>query len=222
VDKIRIRFGFMHTTREKILHFIKAHRHVTIAQLAEELSISPVSVRHHLSALQAEALVHAAEVRRGVGRPHLEYRLTDAASERFPTRYLQFSARLLDELKATLPAEAIEAMLTRLAEGMAAEHMQRAAGKSLEDKLDALVCVLGEEGFRAKWNRVGETIQLTEYNCPYVRIGQRHPEICTIDQTVMRQMLSADVEKTNCVLDGAERCVFIIRPQSMAAPVNAG
>ena len=210
----------MSSTREKILHAIKAHGHATIAQLAEELAITPVSVRHHLAALQAEALIRAAEVRRGVGRPHLEYSLTDAASERFPTRYVQFSERLLDELKSTLPAEALEAMLTRLAEGMAAEHVQRAAGKSLDEKLDALVSVLGEEGFRAKWNRVGETIQLTEYNCPYVRIGQRHPEICTIDQTVMRQMLSAEVEKTNCVLDGAERCVFVIKPQTIAAPVN--
>jgi predicted ArsR family transcriptional regulator len=211
----------MNSTREKILHTIKAHGHASIAQLAEALAISPVSVRHHLSALQAEALIRASEVRRGVGRPHLEYSLTDAASERFPTRYFQFSARLLDELKSTLPADAIEGMLTRLAEGMAAEHVQRAAGKSLEDKLDLLIGVLGEEGFRAKWNRVGETIQLTEYNCPYVRIGQRHPEICTIDQTVMRQMLSADVEKTNCVLDGAERCVFIIKPQSIPATVSA-
>ncbi|MGQ0602994.1 MAG: helix-turn-helix transcriptional regulator [Anaerolineales bacterium] len=210
----------MNSTREKVLHAIKAHGHVAIAQLADELAITPVSVRHHLAALQAEALIHAVEVRRGVGRPHLEYSLTDAATDRFPARYIQFSARLLDELKSTLPADAIESMLTHMAEGMAAEHAHRAVGKSLDEKLDVLVTVLGEEGFRAKWNREGETIQLTEYNCPYIRIGQRHPEICTIDQTVIRQMLSADVEKTNCVLDGAERCVFVIKPQSIAAPAN--
>lgn len=203
----------MNGTRQEVLRQLKAKNQVTIAELAGHLQISPVSVRHHLSALQAEGLVQAVEVRRGVGRPHMVYSLTDKAQEHFQTKYFQFSERLLDELKSTLPPEAIETIFTRMAEGMAAEHAQKMQGRSLEEKMEGLVSLLGAEGFMAKWNRVGETIMLTEYNCPYVRIGQRHPEICTIDQTVIRQLLSADVEKTNCVLNGAERCVFVIRPQ---------
>jgi predicted ArsR family transcriptional regulator len=99
-----------------------------------------------------------------------------------------------------------------MAEGIAAEVAQQVAGKPIEERLQVLVSILGAEGFMAKWNRVGENIHLTEYNCPYIHIGQRHPEICTIDQTLMRQVLAADVEKTNCVLNGAERCVFVITP----------
>lgn len=207
----------MSSTREQILRQIKAANQATIAELADRLGISAVSVRHHISALQAEGLVKSVEVRRGVGRPHLAYSLTDAAQERFPARYLQLSERLLGELKATLPPETIEAIFTRMAEGVVAEHSQKMQGKSLEAKMELLVQLLGAEGFMAKWNRAGETIHLTEYNCPYVRIGQRHPEICTIDQTVIRQVLDADVEKTTCVLDGAEHCVFVIRPQTIEA-----
>jgi predicted ArsR family transcriptional regulator len=44
-------------------------------------------------------------------------------------------------------------------------------GRSLDEKLVLLVGILGEEGFLAEWNRSGEVISLTEYNCPYVRIG---------------------------------------------------
>ncbi|MBL8057786.1 MAG: hypothetical protein JNK29_13875, partial [Anaerolineales bacterium] len=179
------------------------------------LGLSPVSIRHHISALQADGLLRSVEVRRGVGRPHLAYSLTDAAQERFPAKYLQFSERLLDELKASLPPEAIEAIFTRMAEGMVAEYSRRMQGKRLEEKMELLVEMLGAEGFMAKWNHTGETIQLTEYKCPYVRIGPRHPEICTIDQAVIRQVLDASVEKTNCVLTGAERCVFVIRPQAL-------
>ncbi len=202
----------MHSTRDQILKHIKGHAQATIQELAEALSISAVSIRHHLSALQAENLVQSVEVRRGVGRPHLAYSLTDAAQERFPAKYLQFSERLLDELKASLPANALETMFARMAETMAAELTTRVAGLPLEQKMEVLVQSLGAEGFMASWNRVGETIMLTEYNCPYIRIGQRHPEICTIDQTMIRQVLAAEVEKTNCVLTGAERCVFVIRP----------
>lgn len=204
----------MNTTRELILRHVRTNSQATIAELAEALGISAVSVRHHIAALQAEGLLRSVEVRRGVGRPHLTYSLTDLAQERFPAKYLQFSERLLDELKASLPPAAIEAIFTRMAEGMVAEYSRRMQGRPLAEKMELLVEMLGAEGFMAKWNRAGETILLTEYNCPYVRIGQRHPEICTIDQAVIRQVLDADVEKTNCVLDGAERCVFVIRPQA--------
>jgi predicted ArsR family transcriptional regulator len=204
----------MDKTRDRILKYIKGHNQVGVGELAEGLGFSTISVRHHLSALQAEGLIQSVEVRRGVGRPHLVFSLTDKAQERFQTKYLKFSERLLDELKATLPPAAIEAMFARMAEGMVAEYGSTGQGRSLEEKMDLLVEMLGAEGFMAKWNRAGETITLTEYNCPYVRIGLRHPEICTIDQTVIRQVLSADVEKTTCVLNGAERCVFVIKPQA--------
>jgi predicted ArsR family transcriptional regulator len=204
----------MNTTREQLLRAIRARSQATIAELAEALRISVVSIRHHLSTLQAEGLVESAEVRRGAqaGRPHLVYSLTEAALERFPTKYVRLSERLLDELKASLPPAVIENIFAQMAQGVVAEYSHKLAGKSLEEKLELLVGILGEEGFLAEWNRSGEIISLTEYNCPYVRIGQRHPEICAIDETVIRHVLDAAVEKTTCVLNGAERCVFVITP----------
>lgn len=211
----------MNTTREQILHAIKSHQQATVAELAEALGISPISVRHHLSALQAEGMVLSAEVRRGVGRPHLTYSLTEAALERFPAKYVLLSGRLLDELKASLPAPALETIFERMAEGVVAEYSTQLQGKTLEEKMELLVEMLGAEGFMAKWNQTGETISLTEYNCPYIRIGQRHPEVCALDQTIISQVLEADVEKTTCVLNGGEHCAFVITPVK-PAPVVAG
>jgi predicted ArsR family transcriptional regulator len=194
---------------------------MTIADLAEALGISPVSVRHHLSALQAQNLVRATEVRHGAraGRPHLTYSLTETALERFPTKYMRLSERLLDELKSTLPPEAIERMFSRIAEEAVAEYAPRLKDKALNEKMDVLVEILGAEGFMAQWNKAGERIALTEYNCPYLRLGQRHPEVCAIDQSLIEQVLQANVEKTTCVLNGAERCVFVITPDENSLPV---
>jgi len=201
-----------HSTRETLLRTLKARGQATVAQLAETLGISAVSVRHHLASLQAEGLIKSSEVRHGVGRPHLVYALTEAAHERFPARYMRLSERLLDELKASLPPAALEDMFMRMAEGMVAEYAGRLEGKSLEEKMSLLLELLGAEGFMARWNRTGETISLTEYTCPYLVIGQRHPEVCAIDQTVIQQVLNANVEKTTCVLEGGDRCVFLIKP----------
>lgn len=203
----------MSGTREHILNLIKSRGQATTAELAETLSISPVSVRHHLSSLMAEGLVQSQEVRHGVGRPHLAYTLTEAALERFPAKYLRLSGRLLDELKASLPPQALEDMFARMATGMVAEYQHRLDGRSLEEKMELLMELLGTEGFMARWNQTGETISLTEYHCPYLHIGQRHPEVCAIDQTVIKQVLNANVEKTTCVLKGDDHCVFVITPE---------
>ena len=203
----------MSITRERILQTIRAGGQATIAGLVEAISISHISVRHHLAALQAEGLVTASEVRHGVGRPHLAYSLTEAAIERAPApQYVRLSGRLLDELKASMPPDGIEAMFTRMAEGIVAEYAAKLEGKSLEEKMELLVEMLGAEGFTARWNRTGETISLSEYNCPYLRLGQKHPEVCAIDQTLISQVLAANVEKTTCVLDGAGHCVYVITP----------
>jgi DeoR family suf operon transcriptional repressor len=210
----------MSPTRDEVLRLLKAHGQLAIADLARHLAISAVSVRHHLSTLQAEGLVKATEVRHGVGRPHLAYSLTDAAHERFPARYLRLSDRLLDELKAALPPAALEEMFTRMADGMVAEYATRLQGKTIDEKMSLLIELLGTEGFLAHWNRTGETISLTEYNCPYLTIGQRHPEVCAIDQSVIRKMLNATVEKTTGVLNGAEACVFVITPPVASVTVS--
>ena len=209
----------MSTTRDEMLRIMKARGQLSVAELAQHLSISGVSVRHHLSTLQAEGLVRTTEVRHGVGRPHLAYSLTEAANERFPARYLRLSDRLLDELKTALPPQALEEMFTRMADGMVAEYASRLQGKSIEEKMSLLIELLGTEGFLAHWNRTGETISLTEYNCPYLTIGQRHPEVCAIDQSVIGKMLNASVEKTTCVLNGAEACVFVITPPAVSATI---
>ena len=202
----------MNATRDIILKTFKSRGQATIAELADSLGVSPVSIRHHLSSLQAEGLIRSEEVRHGVGRPHLVYALTDAGQERFPTKYLALSGRLLDELKTTLPAEAIAAMFGRMAETIAADIAPKIAGKPLDQKMSLLVEVLGEEGFMAHWNVVGETYQLTEYNCPYFRIGHKHPEVCRIDEVLISSVLDLPVEKHTCLLNGDERCTFTITP----------
>ena len=212
----------MNTTRERILQTIKGRGQTTIADLAEALDISTISVRHHLSALQADVLIKSVEVRHGVGRPHLAYSLTEAALDRFPAKYVHLSTRLLDELKSSLPADAIESMFSHMAEGIVAEYSAKLADKSLEEKMELLIEMLGAEGFMARWNRTGETISLTEYNCPYLRLGQKHPEVCAIDHALISQVMNASVEKTTCVLDGAEHCVYVITPnKTSTVPVDS-
>jgi len=200
----------MSETRNTILNVLRRRGPSSVNDLADATQVTAVSVRHHLSALQAEGLVTATEAHANVGRPRLLYSLTEAAAEKFPTKYLRFTDRLLDEMKSALTSPMLEKIFAAMAHDIAADHAARLQGKSLDEKLTVLVGVLGEEGFMAEWNKVGESYHLTEYNCPYFIIGQRHPEVCTIDQTLISKMLSRPVAKSTCLLNGDPRCVFVI------------
>jgi predicted ArsR family transcriptional regulator len=200
----------MTSTRDTILTTLRQRGSMDINELAEAVGIGALSVRHHLSKLQSLGMVSAAEVRAGVGRPKQVYSLTPEAIEKFPTRYLKFTDRLLDEMKSSMPAKGIEKMFSAMAKEIAVNNADKFKGKSVDKKMGALVEMLGEEGFMAKWNKVGSSYELTEYNCPYMVIGRRHPEICTIDQTLISNVLDMHVEKSSCLLDGDQRCVFMI------------
>jgi len=52
---------------------------------------------------------------------------------------------------------------------------------------------------------------LTELNCPYQYVGQRHPEVCRIDKTLMQNVLGQEVEQTSCVLHGDTCCTFSVK-----------
>jgi len=203
----------MSATRDEVLNYLRKHGSTGVTELAGAAGVTPVSIRHHLSTLQAEGLITAAEIHSGVGRPKLVYSLTQTALERFPTKYMRLTDRLLDEMKSAIPTLMIERMFAAIAQDIATDHASKFEGKVLEEKIAILVEVLGEEGFMAAWNKVGDAYHLTEYNCPYFTLGQRHPEVCTLDHTLISKVLDTAVEKTTCLLNGDQRCVFVIHPK---------
>jgi predicted ArsR family transcriptional regulator len=59
--------------------------------------------------------------------------------------------------------------------------------------------------------RADNGMVLAELNCPYIYVGQRHPEVCRIDHTIIRAVLGMDVQQTSCVLQGDHACTFSVK-----------
>jgi predicted ArsR family transcriptional regulator len=207
----------MHDTRWTVLELIRTLPQATVASLAEALDVSPITVRHHLGNLQSEGLIAIAVERKHVGRPKHVYTLTEAAQRYFPNQYHVLADRLLDTLKEMLPADQVAGIIDTVAAGVVVQYGNLPGTKangSLEDRLNWLVAVLGQEGFMAEIKRIDGNIVLTETNCPYIYVGQRHPEVCHIDQSLIKQVMGADVEQTSCVLKGDAACVFCVKEPS--------
>jgi predicted ArsR family transcriptional regulator len=200
----------MSTTRDLILRTILSRQRCSVIELAEAVGINPVSVRHHIGKLESDGMLDSEDERQGVGRPRRVYFLTQAALEKFPTRYLQLTKRLLDQVKDTLPPAILEGLFTQmgasLAEDIHADH--ELSDLSMEERLDLLQHLLEKEGFNVEWSRSETNYTIKELNCPYYHVGQDHPEVCAIDQTVISSVLSVPATKINCILDGDSFCTY--------------
>jgi DeoR family suf operon transcriptional repressor len=200
------------SSRETILTALRRRGQCSVADLAQEAGISTVSVRHHLNSLQADGLVEARESRHGVGRPRLIYQLTEAGLEHFPTRYLTLTNRLLNEMEEHLPESVVQTLFAEIASSMAREIGDELQGLPVEERLPRLLKILAQEGFEAKAEAAGNGgFRVTELNCPYYRISVRHPEVCTLDASIISQALASPVRRQSCILSGDQACSFIIQ-----------
>lgn len=207
----------MKSTRDRILQTLHRQPRRTINELAEAVGINPISVRHHLTNLQVEGLVVSEEERHGVGRPRLVYILTEDGMEKFPTRYLRLTTRLLAQMKETMPAPVVSNLFNQIAEDLASDYADQMQGLSMEERLDFVKSLLAEEGFTVEWEKKGEQYQIHEITCPYYQIGVNHPEVCTVDQTLISKMLAVPAEKVQCVLNGSTHCTYVVQPAHSAS-----
>lgn len=197
-------------TRERVLNTLLTQERCTINELAEAVSLNPISVRHHINRLELDGLVSSAEERHGVGRPRRVYFLTDNGRERFPTRYIQLTLRLLEQLKGTMPRGMVSRLFAQMAEEMAAEYRSDLEDLTIEQRLDVVKSLLSAEGFSVEWERKGQYFQIHERNCPYYHVGQDHPEVCSVDQTLISTILNIPAQKIQCLLQGDNHCTYIV------------
>jgi predicted ArsR family transcriptional regulator len=198
------------STRQRVIHTLLSRQRCTINELAEAVNINPISVRHHITRLEAEGLVNSEEERHGVGRPRRLYFLTEDGQERFPSRYLRFTIRLLEQLKDTMPETMVSLLFRQMAEDVASEYEAKVSGLNMEERLNLVTQLLSNEGFTVEWEQKGNEYHIREISCPYYHIGQSHPEVCSVDQTLISTMLSVPAEKVKCVLNGDTYCTYVV------------
>jgi predicted ArsR family transcriptional regulator len=204
-------------TRERVLQILLSRERCTIIELAEAVDINPISVRHHINKLEAEGLVASEEERHGVGRPRRLYFLTEKGREQFPTRYIRLTLRLLEQLKETMPPQMVNRLFTQMAQEMASGYRAEAQDLSVEERLNLIQSLLTREGFSVEWEKQGDFYHIRESNCPYYHVGQNHPEVCSMDQTLISTLLDIPAQKVQCMLTGDTHCTYIVPKEAVSS-----
>jgi predicted ArsR family transcriptional regulator len=206
----------MANTRDLVLRNLLSQPRCTINELANKVGISPISIRHHIASLEAEGLISWEDERHGVGRPRQVFFLTEKGMEQFPTRYVRLTVRLLEHLKETMPEPMISKLFTQMAVDLAKDLSEGTETKnlSMEERLDLVKNLLQREGFSIEWEQLEDGYRIHEVSCPYYFIGQNHPEVCAVDQTLISTVLSTPAEKVKCILNGDSTCTYLISDTS--------
>jgi len=201
------------STRDRVLHSLLLNQKRSVNELAESVDINPISVRHHLTKLEAEGLIESEEEKHGVGRPRLVFSLTPKGMEEFPQRYLQLTNRLLDQMKSNLPEKVLGTIFKEVAEGIADDLTQNINLEDLDlkERLELLREILTAEGFTVEIEEEEGNIYIVEASCPYHHVGEDHPEICVVDQELIAHIISTEPTRVECILDGDKQCKYLIK-----------
>ena len=203
--------------RDKVLFQLKTRGPLTPAQVAARLAVTEVAVRQHLRRLEAEGLVEAVEVRRGVGRPARVFAATAAAAAHFPDAHADLTAELLDAARATFGERGLEQLIeTRSARQQRAYAERLRGARTLAERVARLAGVRSEEGYLAEWSRADDgSFLLVENHCPICVAARSCQAFCRDELRVFQAALGAgtEVERTDHLLAGARRCAYRIAPR---------
>jgi predicted ArsR family transcriptional regulator len=199
-------------TRQLILNHLKEHTQATVDGLANVLSLTTVTVRHHLDILRSEGLVAEPEVQRRAarGRPQYLFTLTAKAAAHFPKNYESLAGHLLAEIKAASPRTA-NVIFEGVAQRFVAEAPPMVRGEPLAARFNRAVAFLNERGYVAHWEKTRDGYVLETSNCPYATLSGEHGELCELDSTLMGRLLGASAECIGRQATGAARCAYRVR-----------
>lgn len=196
------------STRNVIITLLKTKGSASVAELAQELGVTEMAVRRHINNLERDGLLQAKLVRRTMGRPMSVYSLTELADERFPKKYQHLMLDLLEDMDA---AE-VEALFEKRKKKLYQRYEGKMQGKSLPDRVRELAVIQNANGYMVEWREDEEGgYELSEHNCPISQVAEPYQQACACELALFRQLLQANVERTECLAKGGGKCVYRIQ-----------
>ena len=198
-------------SRQRILEHMKRFGEASVADLSRALRLTPVTIRHHLEALQAEQLLEPPQARRktGPGRPEMVYRLSPVADRSMPRNYGELCACMLREVQDDSSGRPLSRLLTRMGEreGLAArprgEPGSRARHRAVQEHLEA-------RGYFPRLEREDDQLRLTLANCPYLEAAQAAPALCLFDRALLQSLFGQPVRMAGRIVLGEPVCTFYV------------
>ncbi|MEC0266496.1 metalloregulator ArsR/SmtB family transcription factor [Paenibacillus anseongense] len=200
------------STRKVILSMLKTGGPLSVQEMSKQLGITEMAVRRHIHSMEKEDLLETKLVRQAMGRPTNVYTLAPKADELFPKKYMQLTLDLLDELLEDQGHEKIERLFEGRQDKLESRYQPRMVNKNLEERVAELAHIQNENGYMVDWAQTGvDAYTFSEHNCPISQVANTFGQACQCELALFRNLLDANVERTECLAKGANKCVYTIR-----------
>src|SRR5919202_6002771 len=204
------------STRREILRLLRTRGGLTAQQLAQELQITSMGVRRHLSTLERDGLVRAHIQRQPAGRPTFVYRLTEEGLESFPKNYHLLATQLLDALQVREGDTKVGDLFAGRMDQLVAQYEPRMRGKDLAGRVAELAKIQEENGYMAVWEKVEGGYVLKEQNCAIFRVACRFQQACQYEIELFRRLLGADLQRMEHQVKGDIACTYFVKEETAA------
>jgi DeoR family suf operon transcriptional repressor len=201
--------------RDQILLELKKDQPLTAKDLAERQGVTPNAVRRHLKELESEQLIEYVRRQQGRGAPTFAYRLTSSGETLFPRRYAEQLTDALTYLEQRGGRGEVRKFFAERFRSQADVLLARLGDAPLQERVQAVVELLQEQGFMAEWSVDGNTVRIAEHNCAVQAVAEKYPELCEAEADFLRDILQADVQRAAYIPKGCNACEYAV---TVAAP----
>lgn len=205
------------STRRQILQLLRTEGSLTAQQLADQLKITSMGVRRHLTMLERDGLIQVQTQRQPTGRPTFVYRLTATGLDTFPKSYDLLATQVLDVVRATQGEAQISQIFAGRMDQLYEQYAPRMRGKNLAERVQELAKIQEEAGYMARWEKVKGGYLLKEQNCAIYRVACRFQDACQFEIELFRRLLDANLERVEHQVRGDLACTYFIPETSFRA-----
>jgi predicted ArsR family transcriptional regulator len=193
---------------EQFLQQMHRLGHCSIQDLCDAAKVTPTAVRQRLNRLQSLGLVTRETVRRGRGRPHHAYLVTELGLKQLGDNYGELALLLWNELIRNEDQEVRQRTLERLREALVRRYGSNVTGTTIEERLEQLCHALSQRGFHVELDKQDGLPILREGNCPYHELAAADRGICELEHDVFQEIVGTPLVLAQCCRDGHGCCEF--------------
>jgi len=198
-------------TRQRIISYLTNNHQATAPQLSRYLNLTQANIRHHLDVLQRDGYIQVIGQNKasGRGRPTHIFMLSKSAQD---NALDQLASALLGEIRDTKNEKQRRQKLDKIAKNLAGIHPDQ--NKSITIQLSRAAQRLNDLNYKAHWEAHASAPQIFLGRCPFAQIINRHPELCQMDEELLRHLTGAEfvqLEKISRTQQGPMHCRFILK-----------
>ncbi len=202
------------TVSEKLLMLLKTQGSLQASDAGKLLGTTGEAARQQFVKLAKEGLVEAKSETRGVGRPIQRWHLTNNGHARFPDTHAELTTQMITIIRSQLGETAMDLIINeREKEAFSSYKKAMEGAEGLQEKIERLVAIRCREGYMAHYSvEENGTILFFENHCPICAAAKICQGFCRAELKLFRDILQANVERSEYILQGHRRCAYRITP----------